>query len=292
MRLFKWSPTFDFRHESVVVPIWFKIHGVPSQWFDLRSLKTIARLVGNFVKVDNYTLNRSKMSFARLCVSVNLEVDLTTKINLSADDVITEYDIEYEKIPKYCQHYRHIGHDIFACYIKNPGLKPAIFAHKNSKIEDPEDPTSSSHEEMGNKNVTTNQDTDNHIIVTDLSSNCNPNEPNSSDNGDLDIDTEGGGAMTIFAPKDDNLNEPDANLFDVQVDFTGEQLQIENLEPQNGETDACEILSESNDEYELDTGGGSDRSSHSKNSPLKQSFSDTNVDWEDLIDKNFFKGTG
>ncbi|KAL6558440.1 hypothetical protein OROMI_018790 [Orobanche minor] len=45
--------------------------------------------------------------------------------------------------------------------------------------------------------------------------------------------------MTIFAP---NLNEP--NLFDVQVDFTGEQLRIENLEPQMGEREAGEILSD------------------------------------------------
>ncbi|KAL6557037.1 hypothetical protein OROHE_006913 [Orobanche hederae] len=318
MRLFKWSPTFDFRNESAVVPVWFKIHGLPSQWFDLRPLKTSARLVGNFVKVDDYTLNRSKMSFARLCVSINLEVDLTTKINMSADDVITEYDIEYEKyqntvntvgtldttsfLPDYTDTFITVGNSKnfrkTGSPNKNPGNQP-FKLHTNtfdilSSGQDLEDPNSSSHEEIGSINVNINQDIDNLNKVTDLTTNSNPNEPISLDNGDLDLDTEGGGTMTIFVPKEDNLNgiKNDANLFDVQVGFAGEQIRSENLESPDGETDACGILSESNDDFDFDTGGGSDRSSNFTNSPLKQSSSDTNGECEDLIDKNFFKRTG
>ncbi|KAL6570346.1 hypothetical protein OROMI_014860 [Orobanche minor] len=134
MRLFQWSPTFDFTHEPV--PVWFKIHALPSQWFDLRTLKTIGGLIGTFVKADPFTLNRSRLNFARLCVIINLEEFRPDKINILVDDVKTVYDIEFEKIPKYCQHCKHIGHAVYECYILNPTLKPAVFTNKNFEKKD------------------------------------------------------------------------------------------------------------------------------------------------------------
>ncbi|KAL6576886.1 hypothetical protein OROMI_011162 [Orobanche minor] len=86
MRLFRWEPFFNFKEEPAVVPLWVKIHALPPQWFDLRSLKTIASSVGVFLKVDEPTHNRSRLSFARVGAE-NLELD-----------------IEFEKVPQYC-HY-------------------------------------------------------------------------------------------------------------------------------------------------------------------------------------------
>ncbi|KAL6565557.1 hypothetical protein OROHE_004612 [Orobanche hederae] len=113
MRLFRWDPFFNFKEEPAVVPLWVKIHALPPQWFDLRSLKTIASSVGVFLKVDEPTHNRSRLSFARV----------------GAENM--ELDIEFEKVPQYCHYCKHIGHDIHMCYIKNPGLKPAVFTTKN-----------------------------------------------------------------------------------------------------------------------------------------------------------------
>ncbi|KAL6565178.1 hypothetical protein OROMI_016628 [Orobanche minor] len=63
MRLFPWSPSFDFKHEPALVPVWFKVHSLPAQWFDVRSLRTIASLVGTLVKIDDCTRNRTRMNF-------------------------------------------------------------------------------------------------------------------------------------------------------------------------------------------------------------------------------------
>ncbi|KAL6558471.1 hypothetical protein OROMI_018821 [Orobanche minor] len=131
MRLFRWDPFFNFKEEPAVVPLWVKIHALPPQWFDLRSLKTIASSVGVFLKVDEPTHNRSRLSFARVCVEVNLKIHLSKKINLQVGAENLELDIEFEKVPQYCHYCKHIGHDIFMCYIKNPGLKPAAFTTKN-----------------------------------------------------------------------------------------------------------------------------------------------------------------
>ncbi|KAL6528987.1 hypothetical protein OROMI_028873 [Orobanche minor] len=40
-------------------------------------------------------------------------------------------DIEFEKVPQYCNYCKHIEHDIHKCYMKNPALKPAVFTKKN-----------------------------------------------------------------------------------------------------------------------------------------------------------------
>ncbi|KAL6558452.1 hypothetical protein OROMI_018802 [Orobanche minor] len=131
MRLFRWDPFFNFKEEPASAPLWVKIHSLLSQWFDLRSLKTIASSLGEFLKVDESTHNRTRLNFARVCVEVNLKNYLPKKINLQVDDDIVELDIEFEKVPQYCQYCKHIGHDITMCYIKDPGLKPAVFTTKN-----------------------------------------------------------------------------------------------------------------------------------------------------------------
>lgn len=130
MRLFRWDPFFNFKEEPAIVPVWLKIHALPPQWFDLSCLKTIASSVGVFLKVDDLTYNRSRLNFARVCVEVNLKKKLPKKINLIVDNVKKELDIEFEKVPQYCHHCNHIGHNIGICYIKNPALKPLTFTNK------------------------------------------------------------------------------------------------------------------------------------------------------------------
>ncbi|KAL6570175.1 hypothetical protein OROMI_014689 [Orobanche minor] len=131
MRMFRWDPFFNFKEEPAIVPLWVKIHALPPQWFDLRSLKTIASSVGEFLKADEPTHNRSRLSFARVCVEVNLKNHLPKKINLQVGEDSVPLDIEFEKVPEYCNYCKHIGHDIHKCYMTNPALKPAVFTNKN-----------------------------------------------------------------------------------------------------------------------------------------------------------------
>ncbi|KAL6550378.1 hypothetical protein OROMI_020866 [Orobanche minor] len=97
MRVFRWDPFFNYKEEPAIVPLWVKIHALPPQWFDLRSLETIASSVGDFLKAYDLTYNRSRLSFARVCVEVNLKNLLPDKINLQVDDINMELDIEFEK---------------------------------------------------------------------------------------------------------------------------------------------------------------------------------------------------
>ncbi|KAL6550654.1 hypothetical protein OROMI_021142 [Orobanche minor] len=135
MRLFKWDPFFDFKQEPALVPIWVKIKALPIQWFDPRPLITIGSLMGTFLKADNLTLNRSRLDFARICVEINLKNTPPKAVGVTCGTIFKEFEVEYEKLPSFCHHCQHLGHDIDACYIKNPSLKPQTFTNKFLTLE-------------------------------------------------------------------------------------------------------------------------------------------------------------
>ncbi|KAL6550535.1 hypothetical protein OROMI_021023 [Orobanche minor] len=133
MRLFKWDPKFNFKYEPAAAPVWVKIYDLPIQWFDIRALQTVGSLLGSFIKADINTLNRSMLNFARICVELNLKEPRHFSVGIEFDGVLTELTVEYEKIPSYCHHCHHMGHDIDACYFKNPDLKLKSFVNKFQK---------------------------------------------------------------------------------------------------------------------------------------------------------------
>ncbi|KAL6550651.1 hypothetical protein OROMI_021139 [Orobanche minor] len=133
MRLFKWDPDFNFKHEPATAPVWVKIFDLPIQWYDARSLHTVGSLIGSFIKPDLNTVNRSRLHYARICVEIDLKKTLHPSVGIKFNGVTTELKVEYEKIPSYCNHCHHMGHDIDACYFKNPDLRPKNFANKFQK---------------------------------------------------------------------------------------------------------------------------------------------------------------
>ncbi|KAL0295772.1 UNVERIFIED_CONTAM: hypothetical protein Sangu_3185500 [Sesamum angustifolium] len=46
MRVFKWTPTFNPREESPIVPVWVRLPKLQIQFFDRETLFSIARLLG------------------------------------------------------------------------------------------------------------------------------------------------------------------------------------------------------------------------------------------------------
>ncbi|KAL6565082.1 hypothetical protein OROMI_016532 [Orobanche minor] len=89
-------------------------------------------------------------------------------------------------------------------------------------------------------------------------------------------DNAGCAIMTVFVPVKDSqhCSTSDTNLFDVQVGSENNLDILDELGSAAGETELiCDLLSESNDDFDFDTGGGSDRSVRSGESPRKQSFS-------------------
>jgi hypothetical protein len=107
MRLFKWTPDFNTKTESAVVPVWISLPELPLHLFHKKGLFSIAKLVGTPFKVDESTANRTRPSMARICVEVDLLKPVHEEIFIGYGGTMVKQKVVYEDLPDYgskCHH--------------------------------------------------------------------------------------------------------------------------------------------------------------------------------------------
>ncbi|KAK6161495.1 hypothetical protein DH2020_004876 [Rehmannia glutinosa] len=143
MRMFKWSPSFSVRKESSIIPVWLKLPGLPIHLFDKDALFSIANLIGQPIQIDKATAALTKLSFARICVGLDVSIPPKEFITLKIGNDIREQKVVYEKIPKFCQGCFHAGHDISQCYTIGNAPRPSTVSHEgvlDSPSKQPQSP--------------------------------------------------------------------------------------------------------------------------------------------------------
>ncbi|PIN02128.1 hypothetical protein CDL12_25362 [Handroanthus impetiginosus] len=124
MRMFKWSPAFDVKHEPSIAPVWVRLSDLPLHLFDKQALFTIGKLIGDPLKIDEATKTLSRVIFARICVEVDLKQAPPTEICILNAGALLTIPVVYEWLPQFCAHFHHLGHEESSCYIKKPGPRP------------------------------------------------------------------------------------------------------------------------------------------------------------------------
>ncbi|KAI0503566.1 hypothetical protein KFK09_014500 [Dendrobium nobile] len=87
MRLLKWTPDFDVRHESPIVPIWVSFPNLRLHFFNSQILFGLASILGRPLQMDQATASVSRPSVARVLVEVDIskkypnEIWLGSKLN-------------------------------------------------------------------------------------------------------------------------------------------------------------------------------------------------------------------
>ncbi|KAL2250186.1 UNVERIFIED_CONTAM: hypothetical protein Sindi_2492300 [Sesamum indicum] len=129
MRVFKWTPTFNPREESPIIPVWVRLPELPIQFFDREASFSIARLLGTPLRTDVSTATLVRPSVPRVCIEINLLEPLQTEIGLG---IGTKVIIQ-----------PHLGHDEDECYEKHrskaPPVRPANKDDSPPPIPDQED---------------------------------------------------------------------------------------------------------------------------------------------------------
>ncbi|KAL2246042.1 UNVERIFIED_CONTAM: hypothetical protein Sindi_2872400 [Sesamum indicum] len=87
MRIFKWMPTFTPTQESSVVLIWVCFPELPAHLFRKEALFSIASMVGSPLQIDALTLNKSKLSQARVYVEIDLLKPIIEEFDLHNNGV-------------------------------------------------------------------------------------------------------------------------------------------------------------------------------------------------------------
>jgi len=107
-----------------VAPVWIRISGLPIHLFDKRALFTIGGLIGEPIKIDEATCKLSRIEFARICIEIDVRQQPPAEICVMNAGELICVPVVYERLPKYCSHCHHLGHEENACYIKQAGPRP------------------------------------------------------------------------------------------------------------------------------------------------------------------------
>jgi len=120
-----WKERFNPDTEDMkVAPVWIRMFSLPSEFWDLETLQDIGNSLGEFVKVSEQTKLQRYISYARICVYMDLSKELPEAIRLNWEDEEWIQPLDYEQLPfrcRLCHDYGHLGRNCPKNPLRNPG---------------------------------------------------------------------------------------------------------------------------------------------------------------------------
>ncbi|XP_060182449.1 uncharacterized protein LOC132612132 [Lycium barbarum] len=118
----KWTPNFKPEEDLPIVPVWVLLPGFPFHMHTWNYTKQIVAAVGMPIEIDMATKTMNRPSMAKIRVEIDLMKPLIHNIWIGTEDdnePLKGYTqkIEYENIPKYCKHYKKLGHNLMECRV-------------------------------------------------------------------------------------------------------------------------------------------------------------------------------
>ncbi|GMY19594.1 hypothetical protein FCV25MIE_14833 [Fagus crenata] len=127
----RWSPGFRPSEARIsTTAVWARLPELPIELYDMSILRRIGNQLGHLLKVDARTMDNERGRFARLCVQIDLEQPLTSKVRIG--DMIQK--IQYEGISTICFECGRVGHRIDSCPSK---FVPATLASPKTPETNP-----------------------------------------------------------------------------------------------------------------------------------------------------------
>lgn len=118
----KWHPKFTPKKEEFSsVPIWVKIHDLPLACWNSEGISRIASKIGVPIAADKLTEEKSRLTFARICVLVDNKATYPEEIQVSLDGDVVSLHVQYEWRPHPCEHCKSLMHFSTSC-AKKPKL--------------------------------------------------------------------------------------------------------------------------------------------------------------------------
>lgn len=112
----KWSPDFCSQLESIrVVPVWTLFPDLDPCFWSSAALSKIASVIGKPLYADPYTTEKTRISFARVLIDIDISKELTTSIKMNTPYGLKEVTVDYEWVPHFCSLCDCIGHSSSKC---------------------------------------------------------------------------------------------------------------------------------------------------------------------------------
>ena len=124
-----WKPGMEMLNVQITsLPIWVKFFNIPLEYWTVTSLGYIASAVGIPLHLDTLTENHSRLSFARICIEVNVNCTFPKSALLDlGNGKYSTIRIEYPWVPQNCTHCKIFGHS----HVKCQGMKEMVDSKTN-----------------------------------------------------------------------------------------------------------------------------------------------------------------
>ena len=112
-----WKPGMEMLNVHITsLPIWVKFFNIPLEYWTVTCLGYIASTVGIPLHLDSLTENHSRLSFARICVEVDVNCTFPNSALLDlGNGKYSTIRIEYPWVPQKCDHCKIFGHSHVKC---------------------------------------------------------------------------------------------------------------------------------------------------------------------------------
>ncbi|KAF9625386.1 hypothetical protein IFM89_022191 [Coptis chinensis] len=114
-----WTPSIDkYRNGIKALPIWIRVD-LPKHLWTKNGIDFISSIIGEPIYMDDATARRTRISYARICVVVDIEFKFPSFIPIKiGEGDIVDIGLDYEWVPDLCTSCKIFGHSNSKC-IKN-----------------------------------------------------------------------------------------------------------------------------------------------------------------------------
>lgn len=112
-----WTKNFSYEKECIsTVHVWVRFTGLPIHYWGVRCLSRIAGMLGKVIRVDNATLKKDRMHFARVLVELDINGDFHDSISFTnEDDELLSIKVLYDWKPQFCSKCQQLVHFEDSC---------------------------------------------------------------------------------------------------------------------------------------------------------------------------------
>lgn len=108
-----WKPKFDVRvaASEIISPVWIRIDNLPVEFYNHKALSSIGNSLGSFKGIGPSTFNLTCMSFAKICVIMDLSFPLSDSVVVDGISL----PISFEGNIGFCSNCGAINHSVSTC---------------------------------------------------------------------------------------------------------------------------------------------------------------------------------
>ncbi|KAI0530974.1 hypothetical protein KFK09_000523 [Dendrobium nobile] len=134
MMLLKWTPFFDVKEESPIVPVWISFPNLRLHFFNANVLHALGSIFGRPLQTDQAMTSRSRPSVARILVEIDITKKHSKEIWIGSENTGYLQKVDFENIPIFVFIVKFMGMRLLIALWFIPNLETMVRFPKVGKL--------------------------------------------------------------------------------------------------------------------------------------------------------------